>query len=115
AHWPARGPGNLLQTDTRASDVFNVEGSLCSCVAGRCDASRGQKLVSSYLWQCGSHAGRSEASSASAASSSVLFGRRRWNRAKKVDPLSALGRLKTYVPHGEIGALRATFLDERHC
>src|SRR5437016_13215259 len=49
----------------------------------------------------------------SAASSSVLFGCRRWNRAKKVDPLSAPGRLRTYVPHGEIGALRATFLDER--
>ena len=92
-----------------------LEGSLGFCVAGRCNDSRGQKIVSSHLWPCGSHAGRSEWSIASAASSSVLFGRRRWNRAKKVDPLSALGRLKTYVPHGEIGALRATFLDERHC
>ena len=89
--------------------------AFCSSVAGRCDDSRGQKIVSSHLWPCGSHASRSEWSIASAASSSVLFGCRRWNRAKKVDPLSALGRLRTYVPHGEIGALRATFLDERHC
>src|SRR5438552_5694304 len=89
------------------------KGAFCSSVAGRCDDSRGQKIVSSHLWPCGSHASRSEWSIASAASSSVLFGCRRWNRAKKVDPLSALGRLRTYVPHGEIGALRATFLGER--
>src|SRR5205823_8036513 len=84
------GTRKLREIESRDADVFNLEGSLCSCVAGRCDDSRGQKIVSSHLWPCGSHASRSEWSIASAASSSALFGCRRWNRAKKVDPLSAL-------------------------